>query len=484
MFVLPAALLLAMAGCNKFLDVMPTGKTVTPTVFADMKGMRSAVAGMYYKVYKLYTSNYYVYPDIADDIVLLSTDANTTLRQFYDHDLPSSTSGFWATIYELLVNVNNIIEYQPALVASNPSSRAELEKIMGEALFMRALCHFGLCNAYSQSYNYTADASHPGIPIVLRAPNYDIKPSRGDVRSVYRQVLTDLDNAEQLLADKEPAGKYYAGLTAVWALKSRVYLYMGDWESCITYSGKVIDEVPLARGDDYVSMFTRLANNETEVIFRLNGELNQATTLITLHQITETNDDGKQSILPAKSAPSAKLLGMFGGDATDLRYGSLISSVTETATGAVYWATNKFNVSDNTNPEYAHFNPIVFRCSEMYLNRAEAYLMENQLSDAAADVKAIIARAHGKGVDEVTVDESDADALLALIRDERVRELCFEGHKLFDTNRWKQDMVRDDGTNSLVRRLDYPSDYYVLPIPRREIDINPHIVANPSVNDL
>src|SRR5690606_27015434 len=121
--------------------------------------------------------------------------------------------------------------------------------------------------------------------------------------------------------------------------------------------------------------------------------------------------------------------------------------------------------------------------SEMYLNRAEAYIGKKQPAQAAADIKAIRARALGKTTAEITLPESDLNAMTNIVYQERLRELALEGHRLFDITRRKQNLVRDVTTTSTVQELTYPSDYFILPIPQRELDANPNMEPNPTVNN-
>ena len=63
-----------------------------------------------------------------------------------------------------------------------------------------------------------------------------------------------------------------------------------------------------------------------------------------------------------------------------------------------------------------------------------------------------------------------------------MKELCFEGHNLFDITRWKQNLVREQHTTSTLRRLNYPNDRFVLPIPQTELNANTNMQGNPTVN--
>ena len=123
-------LLFILPSCSDFLNVTPTGKTVTPTAFSDMRGMRSSVAGIYYSMYKHYSSYFYAFPDLADNSVNLSLlEAPSSALEIYNYNYNPTSSGYWGTIYETLVNINNVIEYQPALLSENPGSATELEII-------------------------------------------------------------------------------------------------------------------------------------------------------------------------------------------------------------------------------------------------------------------------------------------------------------------------------------------------------------------
>ena len=119
----------------------------------------------------------------------------------------------------------------------------------------------------------------------------------------------------------------------------------------------------------------------------------------------------------------------------------------------------------------------------MYLNRAEARCKKGNLEGAASDLKTLIARATGLSESSVNLTYSNSEELMQLIVKERVKELCFEGQNFFDITRRKSDLHRELSTNSVVRYMAYPSDYFVLPIPQIEMDSNIGIQPNPTVNN-
>lgn len=123
-----------------------------------------------------------------------------------------------------------------------------------------------------------------------------------------------------------------------------------------------------------------------------------------------------------------------------------------------------------------HYDLTLFRSSEMYLTRAEARCMNNDLKGAEEDILAIQKRALNSS--SLTLSYSGQKALLDIIKTERSKELCFEGHRFFDLARWGDDVKRPSDTNSSLKTLVYPDHRYVLPIPLVELEANGAMVQN------
>lgn len=459
-------LLVVFVGACDFLEVDPIGRTSIPVLFSDVDGIRAALPGTYSTFYDYYEDEFFKYPEVAGNMLrLTSVGSGANMLSQYnftsDPGEETATVGYiWRFIYEALANTNNIIKYQPGLLAEFPGQKDELNRIMAEALFLRALGHFDLCRVYAQPYNYTDDASHLGVPIVLKVASADDNLPRNTVKEVYEQIIKDIENSLEYFEGLTPREDFYASPDADNALLARVYLYMEDWDKVIEYATKVIDRIPLSYGDDYLDMYNNLEAGD-ENIFRLNGTLKSSAL--------------KTFYLPLSpiAVPADTLIGLFD-NLNDIR----LQLLTQDDGSPV---CKKYHVTADVAEEDEHYDPFVLRCSEMYLNRAEAYLNKNMLSEAAADVKAIIARGLQIDVSEVELSLTYEELALA-IEQERAKELCFEGHQFFDITRWKKDLVRSASTNSSVKRIAYPSDLFVLPIPQKEMDTNPNMVQNPSYN--
>lgn len=477
-----------LSSCKKFLDVTPVGQTAIPVLFSDMDGIRAAVPGAYAKTYDYYSNNFYLYPEIAGDLLnpTISTlsEGSANIYNFNSDptDEAAPSAKIWSDILAALANVNNALFYIPSLQEKFKVNAAELEYYKAELLFLRALGHFDLCRAYAQPYNYTANAKHLGVPILLKTPSPDDNVSRQSVRDVYNFIIEDLKAAESILdanrsnirtAQQQP---FFGSKKAVQALLSRIYLYMENWDQAIYYATQVIANQQLATGGDYTDMFFNLTNPEKETIFRLNGQ-DKGSAVFTFFNFALNQGTFK---IPT-GLPANKFINSFDRE-NDIRKSSLMRLVN--AESSDYLVTRKYDaVQTQLESNRQYINPLVLRLSEVYLNRAEAYIGKNESAKAAADIKEIQARALNMQTELITLPENDIDAMREIVYHERLRELAFEGHRLFDITRRKQPLIRDENSTSTIKTLPAQSDYYVLPIPQRELDANPNMQKNPTVNN-
>ena len=118
-----------------------------------------------------------------------------------------------------------------------------------------------------------------------------------------------------------------------------------------------------------------------------------------------------------------------------------------------------------------HVNmPKVFRLSEQYLIRAEAYCHLKEYTKAGKDITTLRS-ARYKTYGTTAIGE---DNWLETISEERVRELFMEGFRLHDLKRWHKGFEREpqsntvEAANSLKIEADHP--LFVWPIPQHELD--------------
>ncbi len=286
-------------------------------------------------------------------------------------------------------------------------------------------------------------------------------PSRNTVAEVYTQVLSDLITAEDLMTI-DPSNAGYFSKEAAQAMLSRVYLYMEDYENAEAKATDVIDsqKYELATAAAYPSMF--LEGNSSEAIVEMVYSITDnpgSDHLGGMYKATGYGD-----YLPAKD-----LLDMM--DDNDVRKTMFMS---DPKLSGVYCCL-RVNKYPSSGSQIGTDNIPVIRLSEVYLNRAEARARMNDFIGARSDLQLIRQRANPDAV-PLTLT---GDALTEEILKERRRELCFEGHRIFDITRNKQDMVREDCTSTICE-VTYPNDRFILPIPDGETNANDNIDQNPD----
>ena len=152
------------------------------------------------------------------------------------------------------------------------------------------------------------------------------------------------------------------------------------------------------------------------------------------------------------------------------------------------WAINKFPgnpiFNHGSNLEYRHL-PKPFRLPEIYLIWAEAAAMDGE-PDVARDKLNTLRAARGIAAIGATVTGDD---LLAEVRNERTRELAFEGYRLFDLRRWGLSCTRHNPQDEMFLNVSPREGYteldrdnldpkFVWPIPHHDIICNPSIRQN------
>lgn len=463
-------LALTASSCSSFLEVEEKGKATIPSFLSDPNGLNAALVGAYNETYDYYDNEFGKYADAAGNMIQMNTTMSEMLDIYnYNSDASNETSSssyIWRRIYKAMANVNNIIEYGDKVRSAYPAQRNKINRIMGEAFFLRAISHYDLCRTFAQPYNYSENATHLGVPLLKKTPGPDDNPSRVSVAEVYKFISEDLDSAEARLKSGTQRGDRYVSLQAVYAMKSRVALYMENWNSAIDNarkaltansnpSGVVTDH--LASADEYIKQFDNLSYTG-EIILRLSG----------------TDKKGKlKSFYESTGVPADTLYSLYKSN--DIRLALLYNNGKKQC--------RKYSATTSPDNQTDRDDPIILRLSEVYLNAAEASAMNNDYRSARQFILPIVQRAIGVTEGQNLIDECPDAKLLDLIKKERTKELCFENHNFFDITRWKQDLVRQSATTSTVKRLTYPNDRFVQPIPLAELNANKNMQPNPGVND-
>jgi hypothetical protein len=455
-----ALIMIFGSACKKTVDIQPTDLIPTNTAFQSVDDLDKGAIGAY-SAYS-YENDIWIASIAADDVRwgLDNVARNYGLAHKWNFDPGNGEStAAWANTYTAIDRLNRVLEASDAINPTDPTQIATKARIRGELLALRGFYHFQLLRSYAAGYTPTS----LGVPYITKSEIFG-KPARQSFADVMALVKKDLTDGKALI----PAAYTVADFSrvtrvAVSAMQARVALYNKDWDDAVTYSSEVIAARPLATRTVYPSIWTDAST--TEVVFRLNRAATSVNTLW-----TDTNND-------VFFSPSNKLISTF--DVTnDIRYSTFIKFDNTVAANREQWKVNKYPGQSAA----VRFNHVkVFRTSEMYLIRSEAYASRaaSDLVAAAADLTALRAQRITGALPVVFTSLADAQAQIDL---ERFKELAFEGHRYFDLKRRNVAIVRNDNDittgNAIPKTLNPTDRNYTLPIPTGEIFANPNILPN------
>src|SRR3546814_5026607 len=163
-------------------------------------------------------------------------------------------SNVWSSVYNYIYQANSVIE---GLGNSTAVSTDTKKRLTGEALFIRAFCHFHLVNLFGD------------VPLIISTSYQEnsVKP-RVPADQVYVQIIDDLVEAVRLL-DGSPVEKIRPSKWAASALLSRVYLFNKDFQKAEFIASEVIGSGDYMLADSLDQVF--LVGSE-EAIWQLRSE--------------------------------------------------------------------------------------------------------------------------------------------------------------------------------------------------------------------
>ena len=424
------------------LDELLLGSVYMPTNAPEHMGYTYGTDGWYYPYIHLMTDE--VQENIRSSGNGASWDARERYFGYYTWQqqvgidaLGTSIrkeSSDWNKIYKH-INIANMI-LASIDEQSTPKEEDELEvmRIKGEAYFLRGAYYFILVNLYGKPYTKTGAKNDLGVPIKNTEYIEDKVYGRNTVEEVYAQVLADLGEAEKCLEKTVHKSIYRADITATYLLLSRVHLYMQNWEMAESYAKKV-----LAKQDDL-----RDLNMMEGIPFFLDTTLPEVIFTMGMGGIRFTI-----SGLQKDMGISDELYALYKDN--DLRKSYFVKysesgGYVEYVKGGAVADFSRTSLSAN----------FLFRTAEAYLNLAEATAYQGKEDDARKALNDLRVKRLATG-QYTNSEESGAD-LIELIREERERELCLEGHRWFDLRRY---MVCEKQPYTKTIRKSYTTFEYV-----------------------
>lgn len=374
--------------------------------------------------------------------------------------------GYWDGLYKRINVCNMVLELIDEQPENKIGDAEQKARVKGEAYFLRAEYYFLLVNLYGLPYNPSTADTDLGVPVKLTGSIEDVEFSRSTLNETYAQILSDLEEAIRLLEGKTRKSVYRADYFTALLLRSRVHLYMQNWEKAaedaskvLAVKGELLNYASKLPGDDCIY------KDSPETIFSMGG-----------YTIASAFADG-ESMWGSTLAPtyfvSAEMKELYGKN--DYRKNLFIGE------SEVWQYTDVFRKVNGQRSKYNVFCSVsstcLFRTPEAYLIYAEAMAYLGRESESLAKLNTYLAT-------RMELSEPldlTGNALIDFIREERAREFLLEGHRWFDLRRytvcqpypWSKTITHDflfydNYSVSYAERyvLQEYDPAYTLPIPR------------------
>ena len=354
-----------------------------------------------------------------------------------DHD-DSST---WVDLYQRIAILNTCLDELGRLDVTTEAEIEDKNRVLGECHFLRAQFYLILANLYGKPYNPETASTDLGVPLktssgVEHDKDKETQFERTPLNEIYAQIVNDLRESITLLAGNSKGVLYRASEEAAAVLLSRVYLYMQEWENAKNVIEPYLTEnklmlssiVPL---ESFVWNTPFLTKENSEIIFSQGSLYSEMT-------FTANSPD---------FCVSRELYNLY--DDKDVRKTCFtINTRTDSIALSFKYRTDfhQSRVSDI----------FTIRAAEAYLNMAEACAMMGG-QDALANQYLNTLR-RNRIIDYVDQSYS-GEELVSQIRNERRKELCFEGHRWFDLRRYSVSNPYPYSKRIYRRYSVYTSDY-------------------------
>ncbi|MBS9525332.1 RagB/SusD family nutrient uptake outer membrane protein [Litoribacter alkaliphilus] len=466
--------LLFASSCNEdLLSPIPPTTFSEAVVFDTPERIQQTLNGLYSTMIngQFYGGRYQVYNDIRAEEFSNRTTNGVTGLATWQHTVVSTTNeveNLWSIAY-LTINRANI--FIDGVSKSTVLEAETAQNYIAQARFIRGLSYFALLQLYAQPFTANNGAS-PGLPLRLtpELDNANNDMPRSTVAEVYAQILADLNFAETNLALNN--GSPYNNTTRAHrntaiALKTRVYMAMGQYGNVILEANKIVSATAPFTAASGVGHALQ------EEILDVFSPPYTTTESILSAPFTELALPGTQNGLGSYYNPGPRGIGdyslnMTGGIFTNPAFNAANDArsawMFANANGFTY--LNKFP----RGPQHLDFAPII-RYSEVLLNLAEALVRDGgDQSRALALLNAVRTRSNENGAYTGISGQALIDAILS----ERRIEFIGEGLRSFDLLRTGQDIPAKENVGAVARG----SSNYIWPMSANELLFNKAMTPN------
>lgn len=481
------SILIVFTSCKKWLSIEPKSEIASTSLFESEQGFKDALIGNYLlmtspKTYGFESTVGFV-DFLAQQYFVPGTTHPYYTTSLYQYDVQAVVTkkdDIWSTNYNVLSNLNNIIENID--VRKNLLNPANYAMIKGESLGLRAFLHFDLFRlfGYGNLIRDQSGLSKKTIPYVTKYSKHI--PDQVSVSAFIDLVKKDLNDAATLLAPYDSVSvannklpvpntdlfynnrKMRFNYYAVKATQARFYLWIGDYDNAISaanevikkaynqsvsfHSGNINDPNPVNKDYTFSSehIFSLGVQNLYDIV-RPYIQRYAADGININYSRFNQNGVVVDNLYEITSKPQMSL--------SDYRYKELYNKISTSD-----YLLNKFTFV--TGSAYKDKMPII-KLPEMYYILAEAY---NEKNDQAAAVGFLNTVRRNRAI------QSTFDLATTLTKDEVNAEIEKEYRKEFVSEGQLFYYYKRLGKTSIVgtsKAMD--NTVYVLPMPLNEIEM-------------
>ena len=496
-----AITVITLAACSNYLEVKPQGQVVLGDYWKSESDVDAVIATCYREL--LSSGNiakFIVWGEVRSDNMTNSFNISEEQRKVLDGNiLPTNSYTSWSSLYTLINYCNTVLYYAPMVIDPN-FTVAELNAKQAEVLTLRALAYFYLVRVYKD------------VPLVLEpslSDQQDYNIPQSSEKAVLDQLEADLLKAEGWAMSSYGRKEYNKGRVTkavVRALLADIYLWRNNYEQCITYCDKIIQDpvLELIKADD--QPFSKIfgLKNSTESIFELQYTLSSNTFNSTIFSFYGSDNNPRGNFTVPLFIANDNTVFVNTPEITDVRRKDYIKTKDASGFYPIFKYTGKSRFENSIgNSEYYYRssqtdspNWIFYRLTDIMLMKAEALV---QLSRTNTDdqkkaldiVNTVYLRSNPTIIDSLSISNYQTKKELEeLVLVERQRELMFEGKRWFDlmrmarrdgkTDRLIKLVIRKSEENSSVlssKLKDMNALYW--PISESELKANPRLKQNP-----
>jgi len=460
-----------------FLDTSPNTSIDQANAFSTPEKILAQVNGLYGQLQNqnLYGGRFIVFNEQRGDEFGQNDGNAATGSAVWNQNVASTNeyiNNVWAVAYSTINAANILIKkLKETQIISDSLSR----HYIAEAKFVRAVSYLCLVQTYAKPFNL--DKTALGVPIRLQAitsEGYN-DLARSSVEEVYKQILSDLDEAEKdlPLAYSTPLlNVSRAHKSSAVDLKLRVFLNQSDFPGHVFEASKlVLNTVPfqyIAPGISH-SLEPFVANLYTgsyvgpEAIFSIPFANSNTETPASQYSLAY-NYLGQPIIFLAGAGIVSDSAFINSEDGRSKLVG---------INQAKLKVLKKFAI---TTAPFRDYIPVV-RYAEVLLNYAEASAQLGDLNLAFNLLQAVRHRSNPNYQFSADVASSKENLISAILRERRI-EFLGEGLRLQDLQRLVKPLPAKTGSIGTAPEVLPNAKNYIWPIPSAELSTNKLCLPN------